>query len=262
MNKENLDFELLEAYLDGKLSSEEMYFVEREAMEDPFVYDAIEGLSNSSNRIVALSSLQKQLRARIAAAPAKKQRWRIETHRLSIAATAALLCTTATIIYWMQGNFNKEDNKPVEVNLTEMSALKGSEKMGTVGSLKDSITLINKAKAPLIASVDQQTTQKTQEIPASENVVAARSSMSLSSAETKNIIGKISDELTGSPIKGVQLIRKSDGFKLDVSPTGEFLIEFKGGEQDVFIVMADGYVPKEIKITTSEDAKISLKKEI
>ncbi|MEE1884258.1 hypothetical protein [Pedobacter flavus] len=262
MSKEILDFELLEAYLDGKLSSEEMYFVEREALEDPFVYDALEGLSNSSNRIAVLSSLQKQLRARIAAAPAKKERWRIETHRLSIAATAALLCTTATIIYWMQGNFNKEDNKPVEVNLTEIGALKGVEKIGTVGALKDSITLINKSNAPVVASIKQQTTQKTQEIPASENVVAARSSMSLSSAESNIIKGKISDELTGSPIKGAQLIRKSDGFKLDVPPTGEFSIESKGGEQDVFIIKAVGYVPKEIKITTSEEAKISLRKEI
>ena len=50
MNKDWLDIGTLEDYLDGKLDTKTMNRVEREALEDPFVAEALAGLSESPKR--------------------------------------------------------------------------------------------------------------------------------------------------------------------------------------------------------------------
>jgi len=99
-----LDTDVLEAYLDGKLDAKAMHDVERRSLEDPFVAQALEGLSRSPKRTLALSLLQKQLQERIAQKPAEQKRWRITSHRLSIAATAAVLFITVSLLFWMREN--------------------------------------------------------------------------------------------------------------------------------------------------------------
>ncbi len=44
MNNNWLDIDVLEDYLDGKLDAKAMHFVERQALDDPFVAEALEGL--------------------------------------------------------------------------------------------------------------------------------------------------------------------------------------------------------------------------
>lgn len=96
--------DVLEAYLDGKLDAKAMYDVERLSLEDPFVAEALEGLSRSPRRQQSLSLLQKQLQARIAQKPAHEKRWRLTSHRLSIAAAAAVLFITVSLLFWMREN--------------------------------------------------------------------------------------------------------------------------------------------------------------
>ncbi|MCY1518354.1 hypothetical protein D9M68_530710 [compost metagenome] len=96
--------DVLEAYLDGKLDAKAMYDVERLSLEDPFVAEALEGLSRSPRRRQSLSLLQKQLQARIAQKPVNEKRWRLTSHRLSIAAAAAVLFITVSLLFWMREN--------------------------------------------------------------------------------------------------------------------------------------------------------------
>ena len=61
MNNNNwLELEVLEDYLDDKLDAKTRYNVERIALEDPFVAEALAGLSYTPKRQQALSFLQKQ----------------------------------------------------------------------------------------------------------------------------------------------------------------------------------------------------------
>lgn len=107
MNNDWLDIDVLEDYLDGKLDAKAMHFVERQALEDPFVAEALEGLKQSPKRKQTLSILQKQLYDRISEKPAKRKMWGITTHRLSIAATATVAFIAVSILFFMRETSRK-----------------------------------------------------------------------------------------------------------------------------------------------------------
>ncbi len=102
MNNNWLDIDVLEDYLDGKLDAKAMHFVERQALEDPFVAEALEGLKHSPKRKQTLSILQKQLHDRVAQKPVKRKLWGITTQRLSIAATATVAFIAVSILFFMR----------------------------------------------------------------------------------------------------------------------------------------------------------------
>ena len=123
VNNDWLDIELLEDYLDGKLDSKAMYQIERQALEDPFVAQALAGLSESPRRASqSVSLLQKQLYERIAEQQVQKKRTVYTWQRLSVAAAAAVMFITVSIIFVMRVRQNREQlekgqAKVVEVNL-------------------------------------------------------------------------------------------------------------------------------------------------
>jgi len=102
VNNNWLDIDVLEDYLDGKLDAKAMHFVERQALEDPFVAEALEGLKHSPKRKQTLSILQKQLHDRVAQKPVKRKLWGITTQRLSIAATATVAFIAVSILFFMR----------------------------------------------------------------------------------------------------------------------------------------------------------------
>lgn len=97
-----LDLNLLEDYLDGKLDSKAMHQVERLSLADPFVAEALAGLSQSPLRNQSLSLLQKQLHDRVAQKPIETKRWTITSQRLSIASAAAVLFIVVSVLFWMK----------------------------------------------------------------------------------------------------------------------------------------------------------------
>ncbi|TKC01961.1 carboxypeptidase-like regulatory domain-containing protein [Pedobacter cryotolerans] len=116
-----LDIDELEDYLDGKLDAKAMHRVEKLSLEDPFVAEALAGLSQSPKRTQSLSFLQKQLAERIAQKPIVKKRWAITSQRLSIASAAAVLFIAVCILFWMKGNKRQEmlaTNEPKKVDVT------------------------------------------------------------------------------------------------------------------------------------------------
>jgi hypothetical protein len=122
VNNDWVDYDVLEDYLDGKLDAKTMNRVERVALEDPFVAQALAGLSQSPKRSInSLSLLQKRLEIRIAEQHEIKEKFVITWQRLSIAATAAVIFVAVTIMFWMRqnNNFNQiaKQSKTVEVNL-------------------------------------------------------------------------------------------------------------------------------------------------
>lgn len=121
MNNDWLDIGVLEDYLDGKLDAKTMNRVEREALEDPFVAEALAGLSASPKRsLQSISLLQKQLQDRIAEQLDSKKTKVITWQRLSIAATAAVLFISVSIIFWMKeaANQNQLARQPKSVDVS------------------------------------------------------------------------------------------------------------------------------------------------
>ena len=123
MNNDWLDIELLEDYLDGKLDSKAMHQIERQALEDPFVAQALAGLSESPRRAAqSVSLLQKQLYERIAEQQVQKKRTVYTWQRLSIATAAAVMFISVSIIFVIRVRQNREQlaktqPKVVEVNM-------------------------------------------------------------------------------------------------------------------------------------------------
>lgn len=121
-SNEWLTIDVLEDYLDGNLDAKMMNRVERESLEDPFVAQALAGLSASPKRSLnALSLLQKQLESRVAEQHQQKTRSVVTWQRLSIAAAAAVIFIAVSIVFWMRQNSNFRQSatqtKTVEVNL-------------------------------------------------------------------------------------------------------------------------------------------------
>lgn len=122
MNNDWLHIGVLEDYLDGKLDAKTMNRVEREALEDPFVAEALAGLSASPKRsLQSISLLQKQLQERIAGQQESKKTKVITWQRLSIAATAAVMFIAVSIVFWMKETAHQnqlaKQPKSVEVDI-------------------------------------------------------------------------------------------------------------------------------------------------
>lgn len=107
-NNEWLDIDVLDDYLEGKLDASMMHKVERISLDDPFVAQALAGLTEAKKRTQTLSILQKQLQERVAEKPVERKRFRIASHRLSIAATAAVLFITVGVLFWFRENNRRQ----------------------------------------------------------------------------------------------------------------------------------------------------------
>lgn len=130
-----LDIEVLDDYLEGKLDASTMHKVERVSLEDPFVAQALAGLTEVKKRTQTLSLLQKQLQDRVAEKPVKRKAMRITSHRLSIAAAAAVLFITASVLFLMKESFRRDEAakaaKSIEVTIKPVDDMNASKTIAT-----------------------------------------------------------------------------------------------------------------------------------
>jgi len=145
VNNDWLDIDILEDYLDGKLDNDAMHRIEKQALEDPFVAQALAGLSESPRRVSqSVSILQKQLYERIAEQEAVKKDSVFTWQRLSVAAAAAVMFTSVSIFFFMRQNVKQEQaakNRPksVEVNLAPLPAVIDSAKDGNYAAIAPAV---------------------------------------------------------------------------------------------------------------------------
>lgn len=128
---------MIRAYLEGKLDHEEMHRLEKQALNDPFLWEALEGYTHTSNPGTELSILQRQLHERIVHLQENKKVFDFTWQRLSVAASASVLFITAGILFWMNVNRSgPPTEKQVQVALIDRDSLKseihGSSPSGPV----------------------------------------------------------------------------------------------------------------------------------
>jgi hypothetical protein len=115
---------MINAYLDGRLNQEEMHRLEKQALSDPFLWEALEGYEYTSDPGIQLSILQRQLQERIVHLQKKKKIYDFTWQRLSVAASASVLFITAGILFWMSINRpGTMAERQVEVSLIDRDSV-------------------------------------------------------------------------------------------------------------------------------------------
>lgn len=104
-----------------------MHALEKQALEDPFLAEALEGYSQNLHTGNDLSILQRQLHERIMLLQENKKVYDFTWQRLSVAAAAAVLFISAGILFWMntqkQALKTASNHKEVEANLTSLDTI-------------------------------------------------------------------------------------------------------------------------------------------
>jgi len=112
----NYNIVRIQRYLEGLLSKEEMYEIEREALNDPFLNDALEGYRMQSEvNHGQLSLLQQRLAQRVEGKQEEKNRFFFTTQRLAIASVAAVLFVLAVVLLWMKATMDPSAGAAGEV---------------------------------------------------------------------------------------------------------------------------------------------------
>jgi hypothetical protein len=123
----------IQQYIDGSLNAKLMHQIEKKALEDPFLADALEGYAQSPGSSLGLSILQRQLQERIVHQQENKKVFQLTWQRLSVAAAAAVLFISAGVLFWMNSQHinpqNALNTKQTEVQLTPRDSLSGSDSL-------------------------------------------------------------------------------------------------------------------------------------
>ncbi|TKC07646.1 energy transducer TonB family protein [Pedobacter frigoris] len=285
MNKDWLDIAILEDYLDGKLDAKTMHRVEREALEDPFVAEALAGLSESPKRSLnSISLLQKQLQERIAEQHVIKKRSVITWQRLSIAATAAVMFIAVSVVFWM-----KEDNRrkqmaalPKKVDVT-IAQKKTEAPVQTAAAdkapvaIEEAIKSIKKesyaslkAKKKSVADPVQAENPVLNEAvvmaaPAAEAKQAtAATPLMLRGVSTMNFVrknafsGTVVEQNNGKPIPGVSVSVAGTSLNAVTDAYGKFTINSDTLLKGNVIANYIGYKPAEAKLNANQPINLSL----
>jgi hypothetical protein len=122
----------IQQYLEGKLDDKAMHELEKQALDDPFFADALEGYAQA--KLPAgkqLSILQAQLQERIAQQQENKNVFHFSWQRLSVAAAACLLFVMASVLFLMRQQHVEKRlaSRPrsIDVALTPIDSIPGRE---------------------------------------------------------------------------------------------------------------------------------------
>ncbi|MGY5252476.1 hypothetical protein [Sphingobacterium spiritivorum] len=115
----NYQLSRIHNYINGLMSKDEMFQLEREALEDPFLQDAIDGYRMQNKvDIGKLSLLQQRLNKRVAEQHQEKGVRFFGWQRLSIASAAAVLFVVSLVFLWMKSYMVQKQSRTVDVELS------------------------------------------------------------------------------------------------------------------------------------------------
>ncbi|WP_028295394.1 hypothetical protein [Olivibacter sitiensis] len=122
----------IDRYINGQMSSDEMYQLEREALDDPFLSEALEGYRTAQQvNQEKLSLLQQRLQSRIAQQPEERSRMLFTWQRLGVAGVASLFLILTCILLWMRGGLQHQNSHDRQVVL-EIDSREGIPNQGGI----------------------------------------------------------------------------------------------------------------------------------
>ena len=114
-------------YIQGLMSREEMHALEREALEDPFLQDAIDGYKMQQGvDVKSLSLLQQRLERRIAEHAQRKNRFYFSWQRLAIGMVGAVMFIAVCTLLLIRHLPNRQYTNIMEVELMDDTLTKTS----------------------------------------------------------------------------------------------------------------------------------------
>ncbi len=130
----------IQRYLRGELDKTRMHELEKQALNDPFLAEAMEGYSQVKSDSAGLSILQRQLHERISHLQENKKVFDLSWQRLSVATAAAVLFISAGILFWMNSQIapkqSTQNEKRVDVSIVPVDSLsRESENFQTAATL-------------------------------------------------------------------------------------------------------------------------------
>ncbi len=100
----------IQQYIDGSLSPQQMYELERDALDDPFLQDALDGyLLKEQVNHRKLSLLQERLEERLIEQREDRSRLLFSWQRLGIAGVAGLLFVLSCVLFWMTKHLREKN---------------------------------------------------------------------------------------------------------------------------------------------------------
>ncbi|GHE40900.1 hypothetical protein [Sphingobacterium griseoflavum] len=123
----NYQLSRIHNYIHGLMSKEDMYALEREALDDPFLQEAIDGykLQNGVDA-KSLSLLQQRLERRVTEHVHRKNRYFFGWQRLAVGLVAAVMFVTVCTLVLMRHLPNHSANNVTEVELMDEGLTKTS----------------------------------------------------------------------------------------------------------------------------------------
>ncbi|KQB99401.1 carboxypeptidase-like regulatory domain-containing protein [Pedobacter sp. Hv1] len=293
-----LDIEVLEDYLDGKLDAKAMHQVEKLSLEDPFVAEALAGLSQSPRRSQSLSLLQKQLQERVAQKPVEQKRWRITAQRLSIAATAAVLFVTVSLLFWMKESKRREvlagQPKNVDVSIAPEAVKSNPEvkvtppaeaaidkaladsKTNTLANIKKPKAVENREVQSVVAAaptLDRKADESSLIAKESPSAVIAAAPAQVSRAlngkvaglaiakNLAQVTGKVTDE-GGAPIIGASVKLRGSNQVTNTNTKGEFVLNIDSNLSNQKLAIGYlGFKQREVEIKANEQVNVALQQD-
>lgn len=120
-NNMNAHFQVtrIQNYLSGRMNAAEMHALEREALEDPFLQDALEGYKMQQGvDSKQLSLLQQRLAKRIEQKAIDRNRQFFSWQRLAVGAIAGVLFVVACVFMLLKNSYFKSIPRGQDVQLT------------------------------------------------------------------------------------------------------------------------------------------------
>ncbi|MBD1434555.1 hypothetical protein H8B06_17150 [Sphingobacterium sp. DN00404] len=116
----NYQLSRIHNYIHGLMSREEMHALEREALEDPFLQDAIDGYKMQQGiDVKSLSLLQQRLERRIAEHAQRKNRFYFSWQRLAIGMVGAVMFIAVCTLLLIRHLPNRQHANMTEVELMD-----------------------------------------------------------------------------------------------------------------------------------------------
>ena len=286
---------MISQYLNGELDEPSMHELERQALDDPFLADALEGYSHAEVPAGPhLSLLQKQLEERIALQQERKNVFNFTWQRISIAAAASMLFISASILFWMKGSQRNgapiaRHEKKVDVSLSSADSLikegalddkkeavirpaevKPAEAKGNASKERnihrEPLIAANKKPEPITESRSELSQQvaslnassRIAQMPEGKRKMALVSAV-VDSSKGKNVLyGKVAD-INGEPLPGamIRISGKEGSFATDKE--GNFQIK-DSVPRDLTIAYL-GYGRKEVKAEPGKALAIVLEED-
>lgn len=297
MNKREIDIELIAKYYNGELDGKAMQRLEEQALDDPFLAEAMEGFSEFAVQKNDVSDLHERLNNRLSNPPEKAARV-FGFRSWAIAASIVVLIGFISIYLNLP-----EDNKAGAVRNSPESVSIPDQTKGKTGTDYDKDTPQAKQvmidESPVIVSLQNPDSMADeaiassdqivlQEVPAaaatsidslkSENVIAAYTgkpedfadnNMSIASRSAKvmmdrssktlsgSVKGKVTDAESRTAIPGVSVINTETGITANTDSKGEFTLP---AESDTKLSLRlVGYQKKEVEVVEGDSIQIALK---